>query len=184
MLDICKDIDQYCPDAIFLNYTNPMAMLCRIMQAVSQPEDHRPVPQRAGHRRMLAKWIGADMADVTYTCAGINHQAFYLEYKVKGQDAYPLIRKAITEAARGLQRGDRAQRDVPQPGLLCDRVLRPQQRVQPLVPQAAGPDRYLLSARTGWNPGEYAYILNEYRSREGATGSRRWTTGWPRMRST
>jgi alpha-galactosidase len=33
MLDICKDIDQYCPKAIVLNYTNPMAMLCRAMQA-------------------------------------------------------------------------------------------------------------------------------------------------------
>ena len=32
MLDICRDIERYCPDAIFLNYTNPMAMLCRAMQ--------------------------------------------------------------------------------------------------------------------------------------------------------
>ena len=32
MLDICKDIEKYCPDAVFLNYTNPMAMLCRAMQ--------------------------------------------------------------------------------------------------------------------------------------------------------
>jgi len=33
MLDICKDIKKYCPKAVFLNYTNPMAMLCRSMQA-------------------------------------------------------------------------------------------------------------------------------------------------------
>ena len=32
MLDICADIEKYCPNAIFLNYTNPMAMLCRAMQ--------------------------------------------------------------------------------------------------------------------------------------------------------
>lgn len=32
MLAICKDIETYCPGAIFLNYTNPMAMLCRGMQ--------------------------------------------------------------------------------------------------------------------------------------------------------
>lgn len=32
MLDICQDIERYCPDAILLNYTNPMAMLCRAMQ--------------------------------------------------------------------------------------------------------------------------------------------------------
>ena len=32
MLDICRDIKQVCPNAILLNYTNPMAMLCRAMQ--------------------------------------------------------------------------------------------------------------------------------------------------------
>ena len=32
MLDICRDMEKYCPDAILLNYTNPMAMLCRAMQ--------------------------------------------------------------------------------------------------------------------------------------------------------
>jgi len=31
MLDICKDMEKYCPDALLLNYTNPMAMLCRAM---------------------------------------------------------------------------------------------------------------------------------------------------------
>ena len=46
---------------------------------------------------MLARWIGAPMAEITYTCAGINHMAWYLDYQWKGQDAYPLIRKAITE---------------------------------------------------------------------------------------
>src|SRR4030043_446822 len=31
MVDICKDMEKYCPDAILLNYTNPMAMLCKAM---------------------------------------------------------------------------------------------------------------------------------------------------------
>jgi alpha-galactosidase len=44
---------------------------------------------------MLAEWIGAPMNEVTYLCAGINHQAWYLEYKWNGKDAYPLIREAI-----------------------------------------------------------------------------------------
>ena len=29
MLDICRDIEKYCPNAVFLNYTNPMSMLCK-----------------------------------------------------------------------------------------------------------------------------------------------------------
>src|SRR5690554_8205596 len=35
MLDICRDIERYCPEAIFLNYTNPMAMLCRVINRKS-----------------------------------------------------------------------------------------------------------------------------------------------------
>ncbi|HEU5085858.1 MAG TPA: hypothetical protein VFT99_00385, partial [Roseiflexaceae bacterium] len=34
---------------------------------------------------------------ITYTCAGINHMAWYLEYKWNGQDAYPLIREAVSK---------------------------------------------------------------------------------------
>ena len=34
---------------------------------------------------MLARWIGADMSEITYTCAGINHQAFYLKYEWNGE---------------------------------------------------------------------------------------------------
>ena len=33
MLDICKDIEKYCPNAVFLNYTNPMSMLCKAMRS-------------------------------------------------------------------------------------------------------------------------------------------------------
>ncbi len=51
MLDIARDMERYCPDAILLNYTNPMAMLCRAMQRETQHPGHRPVPQRAGHGR-------------------------------------------------------------------------------------------------------------------------------------
>jgi alpha-galactosidase len=36
------------------------------------------------------------MEEITYFCAGINHQAWFLEFKWKGKDAYPLIREAVT----------------------------------------------------------------------------------------
>ena len=42
-----------------------------------------------GTAEMLAGWIGAPMDEITYTCAGINHQAWYLRYEWNGQDAYP-----------------------------------------------------------------------------------------------
>ena len=97
MLEICESIRKCCPNAIVLNYTNPMAMLCRALQ--ERFPDLRITGlchSVQGTSMMLAKWIGAEDDEISYTCAGINHQAFYLEYKWKGKDAYPLIHKAIT----------------------------------------------------------------------------------------
>ena len=98
MIEICESIRKCCPNAIVLNYTNPMAMLCRALQGLF-PELHITglCHSVQGTAMMLADWIGADFNDISYTCAGINHQAFYLEYKWKGKDAYPLIHKAVTQ---------------------------------------------------------------------------------------
>jgi len=95
MMSICRDIEQYCPDAIFLNYTNPMAMLCRAMQEESSVNVTGLCHSVQGTAKMLAEWIEAPIEEIDYVCAGINHQAFYLEYKWKGKDAYPLITEAI-----------------------------------------------------------------------------------------
>ena len=97
MLEIARDIEKYCPNAIVLNYTNPMAMLCRYLQSETKVNVTGLCHSVQGTAEMLARWIGADMNDVTYTCAGINHQAFYLDYKVNGVDAYPAIRKAMED---------------------------------------------------------------------------------------
>ena len=96
MLEILRDIETYCPDAIFLNYTNPMAMLCRAIQGVSKVRASGLCHSVQGTAEMLARWIGAPMEEITYVCAGINHQAHYLTYEWNGKDAYPFIRDAVT----------------------------------------------------------------------------------------
>lgn len=95
LLEICRDMEKYCPNAVFLNYTNPMAILCRAMQSETKLNVTGLCHSVQGTSEMLARWIGADMNDVTYTCAGVNHQAFYIDYKVNGVDAYPAIKEAI-----------------------------------------------------------------------------------------
>src|SRR5690554_4701399 len=59
MLDICRDIERYCPDAIFLNYTNPMSMLCRAMQGETNVKVTGLCHSVQGTAEMLARWIGA-----------------------------------------------------------------------------------------------------------------------------
>ncbi len=166
MLDICKDIEKYAPNAVFLNYTNPMAMLCRAMQTVSKVNVVGLCHSVQGTAEMLARWIGAPMEEITYFCAGINHQAWFLEYKWKGKDAYPLIKEAITT----------------RPEIYNEEQVRNEMflHLGYYVTESSGhnseynawfrkrPDlieKYCTHG-TGWNPGEYAYILKEYLARE------------------
>ncbi|MCI6908896.1 MAG: alpha-galactosidase [Clostridiaceae bacterium] len=165
MLDIGHDIDRYCPNAIVLNYTNPMAMLCRTLQGECRASITGLCHSVQGTAEMLARWIGADMKDVTYLCAGINHQAFYLDYKVCGEDAYPRIRRALEN-----------------PDIYNEEQVRNEMfyALGYYVTESSGhnseynawfrkrPDlieKYCTNG-TGWNPGHYAYILGEYLKRE------------------
>src|SRR5512139_1986960 len=96
MLDIVRDMEKVCPNAVLLNYTNPMAMLCGALQRLTFIPVTGLCHSVQGTAMRLAAWIGAPFEEIDYTCAGINHQAWYLEYNWKGQDAYPLIHQAVT----------------------------------------------------------------------------------------
>ena len=79
MLDIVKDMEKVCPKATLLNYTNPMAMLCRAMQRESSIQLTGLCHSVQGTAAMLARWIDAPMDEITYTCAGINHTGMVSE---------------------------------------------------------------------------------------------------------
>ena len=69
MFDFARDMEEVCPDALFLNYTNPMAMLTGAMLRVHRRQDRRPVPQRAGLRvKGLLEELGH--APMTSRCSG------------------------------------------------------------------------------------------------------------------
>lgn len=97
MLDICHDIEKYCPHAVFLNYTNPMSMLCKAMQTYTKVDVTGLCHSVQGTMDMLASWLSVPVEEIDYTCAGINHQAFYLRMERNGQDLYPLLREKVEE---------------------------------------------------------------------------------------
>ncbi len=147
MLGIAHDMERLCPDATMLNYTNPMAMLCRAMQRETSIKLTGLCHSVQGTAMMLAKWIEAPFEEITYTCAGINHMAWYLNFEWNGKDAYPLIRKAITENPDVYNHEQVRNEMFLAFDLLHHRVQRPQFGVQLVVPQAPGPDRKVLHAR-------------------------------------
>lgn len=95
MLDICHDIEKYCPRAVFLNYTNPMPMLCNAMQRYTNVEVTGLCHSVQGTMQMLAEWLDIPSEEIVYQCAGVNHQAFYLQLMYKEEDLYPRLRELM-----------------------------------------------------------------------------------------
>jgi alpha-galactosidase len=106
------------------------------------------------------------MDEITYTCAGINHTAWYLDYRWKGEDAYPLIRKAILDN-EATYNAEQVRNEM---YLAFDYYVTESSghnseynwwfRKRPELIE-----KYCTHG-TNWNPGEYAYILKEYQRRE------------------
>jgi len=166
MLDICADIEKYCPNAIFLNYTNPMAMLCRAMQEKYPNLKISGLCHSVqGTARMLAKWVGADTKDVTYTCAGVNHQAFYLDLKWNGQDMYPLIREALKNPEIMNEEQVRNDMFLHLDYYVTESSGHNSEYVSWYRKRADLIDKYCTSG-TGWNPGVHSYILDYYLERK------------------
>lgn len=95
MLDICADIEAYCPGAVFLNYTNPMSMLCKAMLQYSGAQVTGLCHSVQGTTAMLADWLKIPAGEIDYLCAGVNHQAFYLKLSHNGKDLYPALRELV-----------------------------------------------------------------------------------------
>jgi alpha-galactosidase len=123
ILDICHDMEELCPDAWLINYTNPMAMitwavhdytrikaigLCHSVQSTATqllkylgvpitPED---LPEGADdYYTTLHNRVYQETKDISFWVAGINHMAWFLEFKWRGEDAYPLLRERFKDPA-------------------------------------------------------------------------------------
>ncbi|MGQ9729761.1 MAG: alpha-galactosidase [Candidatus Zipacnadales bacterium] len=165
MVSICKDMEELCPKALLLNYTNPMAMLCRAMQRESTIVSSGLCHSVQGTAAMLAHWIGAPMEEIHYVCAGINHLSWFVKFEWNGEDAYPLLRQAMRK--KEIYNHEQVRNEM----FLA---------LGYYVTESSGhnseynwwfrkrPDlieKYCTHG-TGWNPGQYAYILDGYLSRE------------------
>lgn len=162
MVSICKDMEELCPDAILLNYTNPMAMLCRAMQRKTFIRVTGLCHSVQGTFHQMAGWIKAPIDQVTYVCAGINHQGWFIEFKKNGRDAYPLLSEVIMKDKK----------------IYNEEIVRNEMflHLGYYVSESSGhnseynwwfrkrPDlieKYCTHG-TGWNPGVYGYVLTHY----------------------
>jgi alpha-galactosidase len=97
LLDMCRDMEELCPDVLFLNYVNPMAMNCWAIERASRIRTLGLCHSVQLTALELAQDIGVPVEEISYVCAGINHMAFYLRFERAGEDLYPLIRRVVDE---------------------------------------------------------------------------------------
>lgn len=96
LLSITRDMQDLCPEALLIQYANPMAMNCWALAStgIATVGLCHSVQNTS---RMLARQIDVPYEEVRFKAAGINHQAWFLEFKRGAEDLYPQVRAAMLE---------------------------------------------------------------------------------------
>jgi alpha-galactosidase len=98
LLSIARDMEELCPHALFINYTNPMAMNVWAWYRASKVKVVGLCHSVQGTAWSLAvEDLKIPFEEVNYVCAGINHHAFYLRFERNGEDLYPALRQIYLE---------------------------------------------------------------------------------------
>ena len=97
---LAAELDEVAPDALLINYTNPMAANCWAFDVLTGRPHVGLCHSVQGTSEMLAEWVGVPYDEVTYRVAGINHQAWFLDFRRGQEDLYPRLREAVLDPAR------------------------------------------------------------------------------------
>ncbi len=102
-----KDCEALCPQALVLNYTNPMAMMCLAAGRTSTMSVVGLCHSVQGTSRLLAELAGVPYAEMNWACAGINHLAWFTKLERAGKSLYPqLHRQFARDLAAGIAEFD------------------------------------------------------------------------------
>ncbi len=143
-LAMCRDMEQVCPDVLFLNHVNPMAIICWALSCATPIKTVGLCHSVQGTAEQLAYDLRIPSEEINYLCAGINHMAFYLRFERNGRDLYPLLYQVMADGR--VPSGNRVRYEMLRRlGYFVTEFERAFCRVRPLVCQArpAGPDRAL-----------------------------------------
>ncbi len=92
MMELAADMQSLCPDAVLLNYVNPMAMVCWALGKTSVPF----VGLCHGVQTtmdLISGYVDLPKNEIDFLCAGINHMGWFLKLEHEGKDLYPLLRE-------------------------------------------------------------------------------------------
>ncbi|MBN1583923.1 MAG: alpha-glucosidase/alpha-galactosidase, partial [Anaerolineae bacterium] len=95
LLDVAADMREVAPDALLINYSNPMAMNSWAMRRAGGVRYIGLCHGVQGGHSLIAKALGLPPEEVDYVCAGINHQTWYIQVTHQGKDMLPFLLEAM-----------------------------------------------------------------------------------------
>jgi alpha-galactosidase len=96
-VEILRDAERFCPDALVLNYTNSMSIMTLAGFRSSKMRLVGLCHSVQGSSKQLASYLGVPYPELKWKCAGINHMSWFTELRHKGQDMYPVLKKKVRE---------------------------------------------------------------------------------------
>lgn len=111
MLGMCRDMEELCPNAMLLNYTNPMTINTGAVLKGTKVKAVGLCHGIQGSHDWLAYILGIPKDELAFVAAGVNHMAFFLKLEHNGEDMYPLLREKVEKGGK-LVRQDRVRTEL------------------------------------------------------------------------
>jgi alpha-galactosidase len=100
MKEIAEDILKLCPDALFINYANPMTAICRALRKSTGVKVTGLCIGVYQVEKYLAEVLGVPHQEVASIAIGINHLTFLIDFRHKGENAFAKTRQRAEETGR------------------------------------------------------------------------------------
>jgi len=96
-----EDMEKYCPHTLVINFSNPMTMLCRMMNRLGKIKTVGLCHGTRGTLKRLGAKLGIDPAEIKVVPAGVNHFIWFLKLTHRGKELYPRLRRELIEKGKG-----------------------------------------------------------------------------------
>ena len=97
MVAVARDIERLCPQALFINFTNPMTVNCRAVAKETAVNIAGLCYGVTWYEHFLARFVGLPWQEVSCRAIGVNHFTWITDFRHDGRDAWPLVRAKMEE---------------------------------------------------------------------------------------
>jgi alpha-galactosidase len=97
LIKVARDIERLCPNALFINFTNPMTVNCRAVAREASVKIAGLCYGVTYFEHYLARFIGVPWKETRCRAIGVNHFTWITDFQHEGKDAWPLVRQKMQE---------------------------------------------------------------------------------------